>query len=99
MIKEFYTLSEERKVTLTCYLEETKGEFGAVDQRPAVLILPGGGYHFCSDREADPVAFPYLRAGYHAFILRYSLNDQAVWPRPLEDYEEAMSLIRANADI
>ncbi len=99
MIKEFVTLSEERKVTLTCYLEETKGEFGAVDQRPAVLILPGGGYHFCSDREADPVAFPYLRAGYHAFILRYSLNDQAVWPRPLEDYEEAMSLIRANADI
>ena len=97
MKTEYIVLSEERKVSLTAYLQAAGGEFGGLETRPAVLIIPGGGYHFCSDREADPVAFPYLQAGYQAFILRYSLNEQAAWPRPLEDYEEAMSLIRERA--
>jgi len=98
MKTEFLVLNEERNVNLTAYLQPVGGEFAALDRRPAVLIIPGGGYHFCSDREADPVAFPYLEAGYHAFILRYSLNEQAAWPQPLKDYEQAMALIRQNAE-
>ncbi len=97
MKQEYIILSEQRNVSLTAYLQPVGGEFGGLSARPAVLIIPGGGYHFCSDREADPVAFPYLKAGYQAFILRYSLNEQAAWPRPLEDYEEAMCLIRERA--
>ena len=93
MQKELMVLNEERNVSLTAYLQPTGGDFMALDRRPAVLILPGGGYHGCSDREADPVAYPYLKAGYHAFILRYSVNAQAVWPNPLSDYEQAMALI------
>ncbi|MDO4285912.1 MAG: alpha/beta hydrolase [Eubacteriales bacterium] len=98
MQKEFIVLSEERNVTLTAYLEETGGEFRGIDRRPAILVLPGGGYQMCSDREADPVAFPYLKAGYQVFILRYSIQKNAVWPRPLQDYDEAMDLIRSKAD-
>ena len=98
MRKEYLVLHEDRNVSLTAYLLETGGEFGGIAARPAVLVIPGGGYHFCSDREADPVAMPYLKAGWHAFILRYSLNEQARWPQPLEDYEEAMTLIRKNAE-
>lgn len=98
MKTEFTVLNEERNVTLTSYLLQTGGEFGGIAARPAVIVIPGGGYHFCSDREADPVAMPYLKAGYHAFILRYSLGEQAEWPRPLEDYEQAMVLIRQNAE-
>ena len=97
METEYIVLSEERNVSLTAYIQPAGGEFGGLSERPAVLIIPGGGYHFCSDREADPVAFPYLKAGYQAFILRYSLNEQAEWPRPLEDYEEAMAMILARA--
>ena len=97
MKTEYIVLSEERNVSLTAYIQPVGGEFGGLSERPAVLIIPGGGYHFCSDREADPVAFPYLKAGYQAFILRYSLNEQAEWPRPLEDYEEAMAMILARA--
>ena len=97
MKPEFLTLNEERHVSLTAYIQPVGGEF-PLSQRPAVLIIPGGGYHFCSEREADPVAFPYLKAGYQAFILRYSLNEQAQWPNPLDDYEQAMSLIRRNAE-
>ena len=98
MKTEFLMLNEERNVSLTAYLQPAGGEFGAISRRPAVLIIPGGGYFFCSDREADPVAFPYLNAGYHAFILRYSLGKQAEWPNPLSDYEQAMALIRQNAE-
>ena len=98
MKTEFLVLNEERNVTLTAYLQPVGGEFTGVTVRPAVLILPGGGYHFCSEREADPVALAYLKAGYQAFILRYSLNEQALWPNPLSDYEQAMALIRARAD-
>ena len=95
---EKLVLSETRNVSLTAYLLDVGGEYGYVTRRPAMLILPGGGYQWCSDREADPVAFPFLQAGFQVFILRYSLNRDAVWPRPLEDYEWAMETIRANAD-
>ena len=91
-------LNQERNVTLTAMVQGVGGEFRGIEARPAVLVIPGGGYMFCSDREADPVATAYLRAGYHAFILRYSVGADAVWPNPLDDYEQAMSLIRERAD-
>ncbi len=91
-------LNEERNVTLTAYLQPAGGEFRNISRRPAVLILPGGGYTMCSDRETDPVAFPYLKAGYQTFILRYSVGEHATWPNPLEDYEKAMELIRSNEE-
>lgn len=93
-----FTLSEERNVTLTCYIHNPSREYANVAKRPAMVILPGGGYHYCSDREADPVAFPYLKEGYQVFILRYSVMEHAVWPRPLLDYEEAYELVVKNAE-
>lgn len=98
MRKEVITLQKDRNVTLTAYLEEVGGEFRNIGKRPAVLILPGGGYQFCSDREADPVAFPYLKAGYQVFILRYSVKEDSLWPNPLEDYNRAMELIVSKAE-
>ncbi|MFV0466648.1 MAG: alpha/beta hydrolase [Lachnospiraceae bacterium] len=98
MHSEKIILNEERNVSLTVYLQEVGGEFQHVKKRPSVLILPGGGYQMCSDREADPVAVGYLKAGYHVFILRYSVKEEAAWPNPLSDYEQAMELIRSNED-
>ncbi len=91
-------INEERNVTLTAMVQSVGGEFVQITKRPAVLILPGGGYSMCSDREAEVVAYPYLQAGYHAFVLRYSVADNRTWPNPLNDYEQAMELIRGKAD-
>ena len=91
------TLNAARNVTLTVMTQEVGGEYRGVTARPAVLVIPGGGYMFCSDREAEPVALPYLAAGFQAFVLRYSTGAHSRWPNPLEDYEQAMSLIRENA--
>lgn len=98
MLIEKIILSEERNVSLTAYIQEVGGEFSYIDKRPAILILPGGGYQFCSDREAEPVALAYLKAGFQAFVLRYSVGVHAAWPQPLNDYEQAMAMIRANSE-
>lgn len=95
---ETICLNAHRNVTLTACLQEVGGSFSYIPRRPAVLILPGGGYQYCSKRESDPVAFAYLRAGFQAFVLHYSVGVHALWPNPLEDYEQAMTLIRENAD-
>ncbi len=91
-------LNQERNVTLTTMIQNVNGEFGKISARPAILILPGGGYSMCSDREAEVIAYPYLLAGYHAFVLRYSVKDHRTWPNPLNDYEQAMELIRGKAE-
>lgn len=98
MKKEVIMLNEERNVSLTAYLLEVGGEFRTIARRPLVLVLPGGGYQFCSDREADPVAFPYLKAGYHVAILRYSVAAHCDWPNPLEDYEQSVEFLKEKAD-
>ena len=64
-----------------------------------MIVIPGGGYAMCSDREADPVAMAYLKAGYQVFILRYTVKSKGAWPYPLEDYEAAMELIKENSDL
>ncbi|MCH3961499.1 MAG: alpha/beta hydrolase [Solobacterium sp.] len=98
MQSEVISLCQERNVTLTCYLQETGEGYGHLEKRPAVLIVPGGGYTHCSRRESDPVAFGFLKAGYQAFILNYTCLDKGSWPLPLQDYEEAMKLILSHKE-
>lgn len=98
MKTESLTLQSNPNVTLTTYLLDASPEMPNVNIRPAVLVFPGGGYRMCSDREAEPVAMAFLAQGYHAFVLRYSLNENAAFPAPLRDAEEALECIRANAE-
>ncbi len=97
MIAQKIILNENRNVTLTAYIQEVDGEFG-FNKRPAMLVIPGGGYAMCSDREADPVAMAYLKAGYQAFVLRYTCTPKGKWPLPLMDYEQAMDQIVENSE-
>lgn len=97
MKQERFVLDEERNVTLTAYLHEEAGSNG-YEKRPAVLIMPGGGYEICADSEADPPALAYARAGYQAFVLRYSVGKHFRWPLPLADYEAAAEMIEKNSE-
>ena len=93
MNTEVLTLNEERNVTLTTYIQDCGEGFGCVAKRPAVLILPGGAYQMCSDREADPVAMQFLQAGYQPFILYYHCADENPVPlryQPLQDAAAAV---------
>ncbi len=87
-------------VNLTTYVAGTSGELPYNEKRKAVLVIPGGGYNFCSDREGEPVALAYMAAGYNAFVLRYSVTARgdATWPIPLIDASCAMKHIRDHAE-
>lgn len=63
--------------------------------RPAVLVIPGGGYGMLSDREGEPVALEFLSEGYAAFLLTYTVN--SAYPVPLNEAVMAMRYIRKNA--
>lgn len=65
--------------------------------RPTILILPGGGYSLTSEREAEPVAMKFNAAGYHAFVLHYSVSPRK-HPQPLLDVSRAMCIIRENTE-
>ena len=83
MINGVVNPTGDEAVTLTYYAHGQADKLSNVARRPAVLVLPGGGYEHCSDRESEPVALTFLWAGYQAFVLRYSLGERSAWPRPL----------------
>lgn len=66
------------------------------NERPLVLICPGGGYEFTSDREAEYLALQFLAMGYHAAVLRYSITP-AVFPTALCELAMAMKTIKERA--
>ncbi|MSD82412.1 alpha/beta hydrolase fold domain-containing protein, partial [Escherichia coli] len=79
------------------YVADNSEEMEPDRIRPAILILPGGGYAMTSDREAEPVALQFLAKGFAVFVLRYSVQPSR-YPVALLEAAEAMRLIRANAD-
>lgn len=97
MKTETIIIRDNPNVTVTTYLHDVYPGMDSVNERPAVLILPGGGYRMCSDSEAEPIALAYMAEGFQAFVLRYSVGEDAQFPQPLQDVEEALNLIQNNA--
>ncbi len=65
--------------------------------RPAVLVIPGGGYCcVCESIEGTPVARRFNELGYHAFVLNYRCKTH-LFPEPQQDALRAMKMIRGNA--
>lgn len=85
------------EATLEGYLLDCEITFGQEENRPAVLVLPGGGYLYCSPREGEPVALSYAARGFHAFVLRYSTAWKAAGFAPLKEVSWAIGYIRENA--
>ncbi|MBQ8858839.1 MAG: alpha/beta hydrolase [Clostridia bacterium] len=83
--------------TLTPYVHDVM-EGCPHGPRPAILILPGGGYEFCFDGEAEPIAISYLQAGLNAYVLRYSCLEAAKFPQPLLEASYAIKWIRDHAE-
>ena len=82
-----------RSATLTGYVQQTSSALPNLNVCPAVLICPGGGYAYCTDREAEPVALAFLNAGYNAFVLRYTVSTSCpgaeVFDNALAEAEES----------
>lgn len=85
------------------------GRFNSGEKRPALLILPGGGYNICAPVEGDAVADKFYDMGYAAFVLEYStrfgsfsniggeINIHTLFPEPLREVAAAVKYIRDHA--
>ena len=86
------------EATLEGYIMDCEISLGQETNRPAIVVCPGGGYVYCSPREAEPVALRYAARGYHAFILRYSTGWDAADFSPLKEVSWAIGYIREHAE-
>lgn len=83
-------------VMLTGYVPDNIMQNEKERVRPAVLILPGGGYEYTSEREAEPIAFEFVRKGICAFVLKYS-PAPARFPQALCEALASIAYIREHA--
>ena len=91
-------LSSKQAPTLTCYVNDNSRQFAPGRKNPAILITPGGGYsNVCFTREGEPIAFHYLRAGFSAFVLTYSVAPE-YYPQQLLEAAASMLYIRSHAE-
>ncbi len=81
------------------YLLDCELTLGQWENRPAVIVCPGGGYVYCSPREGEPVALRYCAKGFHAFVLRYSTGFDAKNFAPWKELDWVIGFIRENAHI
>jgi acetyl esterase/lipase len=65
--------------------------------RTAVLVIPGGGYHYLAAPEGKPVALWLQAHGVAAFVLSYRVAPYH-YPVEMLDALRAMRLVRSNAD-
>lgn len=80
---------------ITAYLHEDE------EMRPAMVIVPGGGYAIASPSEGEVTAKWFFDAGYQTFVLSYTTNMFHLAPleeRPLRDISRAVRYIRKSAE-
>ncbi len=84
--------------TVETYLPYNMTEMNRQDEkRPCLVVCPGGGYGFCSQRESEPIALNFLPKGYNVFVITYSCNPNK-FPTQLREVAAVMELIYAHAD-
>ena len=66
--------------------------------RPAVIVVPGGGYGMTSKREGEIVAAEFFARGYQAFVLWYEVKDDgAYYPRQFLQLASAIDYVKRHA--
>ena len=99
-LKEYFDFLGEngKDATLEIYLPDNLAEMDWRDKkRPCMIVCPGGGYAYCSQREAEPVALEFLPEGFNCFVLTYSTKPHS-FPSQLLEVAAVMELIYKNAD-
>lgn len=77
------------------YLWDDYDTLAAHKTRPALVVCPGGGYHWCSPREMDAPVLEFLSMGYQAFVIEYTCYPENMADfRPLRELGEAVRFIR-----
>ena len=95
-IETLYMFPQDETAHLITYIRDNPPEMDN-DPRPALLICPGGGYQWTSERENEPIAVQFLARGYNVFVLKYSVAKMSSNLRPLLEAALAIKHIREYA--
>ena len=84
---------------LKCILMDKPLDNDAFWRRPAMIVVPGGGYGNVSKREGEPIAAEFLARGYQTFVLTYLCAPSGVrYPEQLIELACAVDYVRKHAD-
>lgn len=106
MLKENYDLWSKSEYTyavkgnfipnIVTYIHDEDDEI-----RPAMIIVPGGGYGMVSPAEGEIVAMEFHKKGYNTFVITYTTDLFMTIPlkiQPLMDLSKAVLFVRKNAE-
>lgn len=82
---------------MSVYLQYPSDEMPGKKVKPMMIVCPGGGYVFRSDREAEPIALQYMAAGFHTAIVHYTVNPSP-YPTAVLQLAEAVRQVRRHAE-
>lgn len=98
MLYKTLTLSDKYPdCTLTTYVNDDLPEL-KMPPRRAMIVCPGGGYRFLSEREREPIVKLFLAAGLNVFALKYSVGAGAANYAPLIEAALAIKHVREHAE-
>ena len=78
---------------ISAYIPENSEEININKKRETIIICPGGGYEFTSDREAEPIALKFVAQGFNAVVIRYSIAPVR-YPTALLELAETVRYVR-----
>ncbi len=99
MIYQEYQVRAEgsaEDVKMTTYLI-SHSEAMKIQKRPLIIICPGGGYRYVSEREGEMIALQWNALGYHAVVLKYSVHP-AIYPTALLELATVMKLVKQHSE-
>lgn len=88
--KKIFLNTFNKNASKDAYLEVYLHDFGKI--RPAMLVVPGGGYFSVAPLEGETVALRYQSEGFNTFVLSYQVNKP--YPAPHLDLAVAALFIR-----
>lgn len=93
--------TETNGAVLTGYIQSPSLEMLHLNSCPAVFILPGGLFQYCSEKEMEPIAMFYVQQGFNAFTLAYTtaetVGEDQVFEAAYKDAQEGLAYLRRNA--
>ena len=81
--------------SIVSYCPDNFLEYSIGRIRKCILVIPGGGYEFVSEREAEAIALKFVGEDLAVFVLKYTVSGFS-YPTPIDEVFAAIKYIRDN---
>ena len=95
MLYKQINYTDDGRVNLQTYIPE---RLKTTKPRPAMIACPGGAWTHLSPNEGEGVALTFVKEGFAAFVLNYSVGDYSEFPNPLIEISWAIRTVREHAE-